>query len=698
MCWRIGVWCVGAVGALTALASTRSQGAQAVDPAAALAAIEQPRISGEIDAPAIIHVGRAEIRPSAGTRLFVMSASDRPCGVLIDGPASFTYRVVDRFSIPLARRNAGRAAGITLREASGEATLSGSLRGAAIWGWNLDLAGGPTRPAAAASLPEWITELLKNRLETNPGRDMLLSGGNGDAGYRWALFRTSDDDLMFDVDPRPSFRLESLHRVQRLARNSGPFGGRWTAEELVSQPVDGPWWQSVAADFATVDSEIEVRNTSGNHVSVRTRSRVHSLRDGLRALSFSLISESLHSTGERRPFRITGLTVDGAASSYVHHRNSLVVLLPRPLGKNESTIVETAAEGDILERPEGDNYWRLGNEPWYPRPYVGGVERATFRVSVETTAPLVPFAPGEIVSRDTTAQTRKVVSRLTAPMESVHVIAGKYSTFTDEQEGSRIHVSTYAGGRKDDALRVARIAQGVRGCLTDWLGVPYPFQDLQILEITDWGWGQAPPGLIFVTQEAFLTRARAEILDDQSRVIAALVSRGTNERLAHEVAHAWFPHVAKIDRAEENWLSESLADYTSAACLEQLDNRGGQARFSRQVSEWKRQAGQIGANASIYLAPHLGGREDDGRDYQSLLYARGPLVLHAIRRELVRIAGTQQDGDRLFFAWLRSYIKNFTYKTAATRHLIGILNQITKKDWQPWFERYVYGTEAVPLE
>ena len=45
-------------------------------------------------------------------------------------------------------------------------------------------------------------------------------------------------------------------------------------------------------------------------------------------------------------------------------------------------------------------------------------------------------------------------------------------------------------------------------------------------------------------------------------------------------------------------------------------------------------------------------------------------------------------------AWLRAYAQNFKFKTGETRHLVGILNQITGKDWQPWFESYVYGTET----
>jgi hypothetical protein len=29
---------------------------------------------------------------------------------------------------------------------------------------------------------------------------------------------------------------------------------------------------------------------------------------------------------------------------------------------------------------------------------------------------------------------------------------------------------------------------------------------------------------------------------------------------------------------------------------------------------------------------------------------------------------------------------------------VGILEQMTGSAWQPWFERYVYGTEMPPVE
>jgi aminopeptidase N len=157
--------------------------------------------------------------------------------------------------------------------------------------------------------------------------------------------------------------------------------------------------------------------------------------------------------------------------------------------------------------------------------------------------------------------------------------------------------------------------------------------------------------------------------------------------------------VAKVVRTEENWLSESFADYASAVCLERTLGDRGTARFvwDRQVREWKSRSDDIGDGASLFLWAYLAGGDDDARATRDLLYAKGPLVLHALRRELARQAGSEKEGDRLFFTWIRSYVRNFTFKPGETRHLVAILDQMTGRDWQPWFERYVYGTETPEL-
>ena len=565
--------------------------APAAEPALVVAALERPTITGQVEAPAVLRIGRAEIQPAAGAKLLVLSAQGRNCGVVLDGPARLTYRIEDRFSAQVARRNLKHASGLEVTQAGDTLVATTTLKGAAVWGWDLELPAAPSAAVPGVALPKWLLDVLEAKLDGNPGRDLALSLWNSDAGFRWAVLRGADDDFALDVDPRPTVRQEYLMRWQKLPPNRAVHAGLLIGEELVAQPTSGEWWDAPAVEFVTTDTDLHVVNDVGDHVTVRTKLLLKSFRDGLRLLPLSLVRETFDENGHAREMRIATLTADGQPVRYVHtFRGDLLVELPRALGANQTVTLEVVAEGNILMRPGGDNYWLLGIAPtWYPRPafYGAGQEWSSFRIDAESRTPFVPVAAGEIVTSEKTAGGAHVVTTLKGPMQAAVVVAGKYTTLTEEHEGRRVHVSTYAGAKDDAARRLARNVLSVCGCLEEWLGIPYPFQDLELVEVNEWGWGQAPPGAIFITKEAFLTQGTAR-MDDETERMASWVSRGVNERIAHEVAHGWFPHVAKVLRAEENWLSESLAEYASAYCLERSMGDRGQAKYfwQRQVSDW----------------------------------------------------------------------------------------------------------------
>jgi len=73
-----------------------------------------------------------------------------------------------------------------------------------------------------------------------------------------------------------------------------------------------------------------------------------------------------------------------------------------------------------------------------------------------------------------------------------------------------------------------------------------------------------------------------------------------------------------------------------------------------------------------------------GDGLEALLYAKGPLVLHALRREL---------GDEIFHRVLRSYLEEFRYQHIRTRDLIELTNHLTGRDYTNWFDGYVLGTD-----
>ena len=680
-----------------ALHGTAAHAATPQDPSSIFSAVESPTISGEIDPPPLLTLGRAEIRPGAGAHVFVMSASGRACGLLIDGPASVTYTVDEAFSVPLAKRNASRAHGLALRESGNQAILSATLKGAAIWGWDMDQ-GAAVRPATM-KLPDWLTTLLEKKTDWNPGRDMVLSASSPTPGYRLGILHLPDDDLQLDVDPASGVREEALGRYWKLPAIAGRYSGWVVVEPIVSQPIGRRWWDPTSPDIASSETDIKVVNDDGEHAVITTRTKLQAMRDRVSILPLEMLSERITDREERRPLKITKLTVDGTPASSLQLDWNLLVALPRTVNKGEVVTLDVTTEGQILQSPAGDNYWSLRTSAWYPRPSYPGAEWASFRISVTTPARFVPFAGGDVIEAPTSSNGNTIVTELKGPMQGATAIAGRYKTVTDERDGMRVHVSTYAASREAEARRLAGVVHAVRGCMENALGVPYPFHDLEVVEINEWGWGQAPPGMIFITKEALLSNASAAMLDEDARPLAEYTSRGINERIAHEVAHGWFPHVAKVISPEESWLSESFAEYMSSVCVQRAsaDTKRGKFLFERKVSDWKTRTGELSAPGSVYLAEHLGRRETDGRDRQNLLYGKGPLVLHALRQELSRTAGDEKEGDRLFFTWLRSYIKNFTYKLGGTRHLVAILTQMTGKDWQPWFERYVYGTDTPKL-
>jgi len=198
----------------------------------------------------------------------------------------------------------------------------------------------------------------------------------------------------------------------------------------------------------------------------------------------------------------------------------------------------------------------------------------------------------------------------------------------------------------------------------------YPFGELNLIEINDYGFGQAPAGIIFITKEAF------QPLQDE---LARLVSEGVNARVAHEVAHAWWGHVAKLSY-QDQWLSESVAEYYSAYAVGQLRK---DEKLSAATGEWRGKSNFVKDKATVYMANALSG-DKAGDDRYGLLYGKGPLVLHALRKEV---------GDNMFFTILKSYLKSFYFKPASTKNFIELTNFATKKDYTDFFNRYLLGTE-----
>ena len=128
------------------------------------------------------------------------------------------------------------------------------------------------------------------------------------------------------------------------------------------------------------------------------------------------------------------------------------------------------------------------------------------------------------------------------------ILAGDYTIQEEVKNGITIRIATYALDNTRAVKQLTNLAGTIIEYYQEFLG-PFPLPEFNIIEINDVGWGQAPPGTMFITKEAFNPILTAEMREGGSR--------GVNEMFAHEVAHQYWGIAVKMPSAEEQWLTES---------------------------------------------------------------------------------------------------------------------------------------------
>lgn len=658
---------------------------QAATLASQAEAIDAPRLGPPHPFTTPLVLGSTTIEPREGATLQVLLAGETPCGLAVHGPAVLRVRVTDPISLPVAQRNVSRASALESSVSGATLAVQENVEDALLWGWELEA---PDAGAGSGSLPEWAAKILERPFFSHPSHELLVARALGGKGTVYGLIHGRKEDLLLSVDPVVD-RAESLYVLDKVDASSGVDSGRWYAEELLTQPIGRKWWDRFPAPLVAVDEKLGVTNDSEEHVVVDATMKLEATRPGVTLWRTNLRERTVEHSKEH-PVSVRTVEVDGKPADFLFQDGELLVQLPKPMARGGHTTVHVVSEGDLAIRPGGDSYWSLGTWAWYPQPPLNG-ELATVEISVDVPEGWVPFASGTTVERNTSGGRTRIRTKLDHPVQFPVVAAGKYHVFSDDKDGVHCDVASYVFGKKKACQRLIQNFYAASKVYDTFYHHPFPFSEMNIVEVNTWGFGQAPPGVIFITKEAY---------NPLGETLSQIFSQGVNERFVHEIAHSWWGHLIKMDSEEEQWLTESFAEYSAALCLQAVAGGGkkGERQFKKLLDFWKGQTAMIKDGGSVYLANHLAMHDSiDSQDRTRLLYSKGPLVLHALRLELQRKLGSREKGDIYFFALLRSFIKNFPYRWGATRHLVGILNQITKEDWQPWFERYVYGCETPKL-
>ena len=147
--------------------------------------------------------------------------------------------------------------------------------------------------------------------------------------------------------------------------------------------------------------------------------------------------------------------------------------------------------------------------------------------------------------------------------------------------------------------------------------------------------------------------------------------------LAHEAAHQWWGQAVGWKNYHEQWISEGFSQYFAALYAEHAKKP---LVFDSIVSQLTRSTLDRSDQGPVYLGYRLGHIRNDGRVFRAIVYNKGALSLHMLRRMI---------GDDMFFRGLRRFYSTWRFKKAGTEDVKAAFELESNLDLDRFFDRWI---------
>ena len=233
---------------------------------------------------------------------------------------------------------------------------------------------------------------------------------------------------------------------------------------------------------------------------------------------------------------------------------------------------------------------------------------------------------------------------------------------------------------------------------------PYPYTSLALTQMPG-DYGQAWPGLIFLSSLAFLSRE--ELI--QERVKPGETLLFSEFMTPHETAHQWWGDLIGWKSYRDQWLVEALANYSAILELEKdhPDDCKFFLDYYRQHLLLKNAAGEENAQAGpVTLGQRLNSSHFPN-GFNIVSYGRGTWLVHMLRTMLDDGAKlSKRPDDQPLLRVLRKLRDQFQGKELSTREFQKLLEEEmppslkyeekTSLDW--FFDGWVNGSAIPKME
>lgn len=211
---------------------------------------------------------------------------------------------------------------------------------------------------------------------------------------------------------------------------------------------------------------------------------------------------------------------------------------------------------------------------------------------------------------------------------------------------------------KDLKERYLQAAKAALTSFSKWYG-PYPYSTLTIVVPPKEGNGAG--GMEYPT---LITAFGASDSSPDTSLERTVI---------HEIGHQYFYGMVASNEFEEAWLDESFTSYAEDRLMEQEYGI---------ASNLPLQSSLVSTSEPLNLETWKYAGADS---YTRNVYIRGKLVL----KDIERLTGT-----KTMNSIMSSYARKFRFQHPTTSDFQKIVEKVTKKSWQTYFDEYIYGGGA----